>query len=130
MTDSTDTLRLYGLTLLRVVVGAVFIAHGVQKLIFMGIPNVAGFLGQLGVPQPNIAAIVLTVAESLGGVSLVLGAFTRYAAFVLAFDMAILLVHSKNGFFLPDGFEYAMVLLGANLCLVLSGGGALEVAGS
>jgi len=125
----SETLRSWGLALLRVVIGIVFVAHGGQKLFVMGFHNVAGFLQSLGVPQPNVAAVVLTMAEGLGGLCLILGILTRYAAFVLAFDMAmaIVLVHGKNGFFLPDGFEFAMMLLGANLCLVLAGGGALEL---
>jgi len=128
MSTGAETLRAWGLTLLRVVVGSVFVMHGGQKLLVMGLQNVAGFLESLGVPQPYGAAVVLTVVECLGGLALIFGLFTRYAAFVLAFDMAmaIVLVHAKNGFFMPDGFEYPMVLLAANLSLVLSGGGALE----
>jgi len=124
----SSDLRSWGITVLRVVVGAVFVAHGVQKL-FMGFHNVAGFLYQLGIPYPNIAAVILTVAEFFGGIAMILGLFTRYIAVALAFDMAVAIVtfHIHNGFFMPDGIEYPMVLLAANLTLIFAGGGALEL---
>jgi len=111
-----------------VVVGAVFVAHGVQKL-FMGFTNLGDYLMSVGIPYPTIAAVVLTLAELLGGIAMILGVLTRYVAVMLAFDMtvAIITVHWKNGFFMPNGFEYAMVLLAANIFLVLSGGGAVEL---
>ena len=51
----------WGLTVLRVVVGAVFLMHGCQKLFVWGFHGVAGFLGPLGVPAPAAAAVVLTL---------------------------------------------------------------------
>jgi len=121
-------LRSWGTTLLRVVVGGVFVAHGVQKL-FMGFQNVAGFLNQLGIPYPTVCAILLTVAEFFGGMAMVFGVLTRYVAVILAFDMAVAIItfHIHNGFFMPDGMEYPIVLLAANLSFVLSGGGAVEL---
>lgn len=129
MNNGTDLLRSWGITLLRVTVGAVFVAHGGQKF-FMGFQNVAGFLGGLGIPQPTATAILLTAVEFFGGLALVLGILTRYVAIMLAFDMAvaILMVHWHNGFFMTqNGIEFAMVLLVANLTLILSGGGSAEL---
>lgn len=121
-------LRSWATALLRVVVGVVFVMHGGQKL-FMGFSAVAGYLSQLGIPYPDVSAIVLTVAEFLGGIAMVLGILTRYVAIILAFDMAVALItfHIHNGFFMPSGVEYPMVLLTANLTFILSGGGALEL---
>ncbi len=121
----------WGLLLLRLAVGAVFVMHGGQKIIVMGPRGVAGFLGQLGFPLPVVAAIVLMSVEFLGGLALILGIFTRYAAVLLAIVMAVAisLVHLKNGFFLPHGFEYPLTLLAANLALLLSGPGALALGG-
>ncbi len=95
----------------------------------MGFSQVAGFLSQLNIPYPEISAIVLTVAELLGGIALILGILTRYVAIVLAFDMAVAIItfHMHNGFFMPTGVEFPMVLLTANLTFVLGGGGALEL---
>jgi putative oxidoreductase len=121
----------WGLTVLRVVVGAVFVIHGCQKLFILGFQGVAGFLGSLGVPAPAVAAVVLTLVEFVGGALLVLGLLTRWAAWLLAIDMvgAILLVHLKKGFFNPQGFEYPLTLLAANIAIALAGAGAASVDG-
>ena len=121
-------LRSWGLTLLRLVVGVIFIMHGWQKL-SMGFHNVAGFLGALGIPLPTLAAVVLTIVELLGGIALILGVLTRYVAALLAIDMlvALILVHIKGGFFVPNGVEFPLLLLVANLNLILAGPGALSV---
>jgi|SRR5271170_4426529 putative oxidoreductase len=128
MNSGTDLLRSWGITLLRVVVGVVFVAHGGQKF-FMGFHQVAEFLGGYEIPEPNVAAIVLTAVEFFGGLALIGGILTRYVAIMLAFDMAvaILMVHWRNGFFIPNGIEYPMVLLVTNLTLVLAGGGEAEL---
>src|SRR5215475_11468550 len=79
MSNSSDVLRSWGLTLLRVAVGVIFVAHGGQKF-FMGFSNVAGFLGGIGIPYPTGAAILLTAVEFLGGLALIGGVLTRYVA--------------------------------------------------
>ena len=121
----------WGITVLRITVGIVFLAHGGQKLFVVGFDNVAGFMGKIGVPAPMLAAIVVSLVEFLGGVALVVGAFTRWAAVPLAITMlvAIMTVHLKAGFFLPAGYEFALTLLSANVALVLLGSGEASVDG-
>ncbi len=124
------TNRAWGLTVLRVVVGIVFAVHGGQKVFFMGMNGVAGFLGSLGIPAPAVAAVVLMAVEFLGGIALILGVVTRWAALLLAIDMlvAILLVHLKRGFFAhTGGYEFALTLLAACVALALAGPGAAAV---
>lgn len=128
-TGGLDARQGWGVAFLRVVVGIVFLAHGGQKLFVFGMAGVAGFMGQVGIPVPMLAAIVVTAVEFLGGLALVLGLFTRWAAIPLAIDMlvAILVVHLKAGFFLPNGYEFAFTLLGAALALALLGSGEASV---
>ena len=121
----------WGITVLRITVGIVFLAHGGQKLFVFGFDNVAGFMGKIGVPAPMLAAIVVSLVEFLGGAALVVGAFTRWAAAPLAITMlvAITTVHLKAGFFLPAGYEFALTLFSANMALVLLGSGEASVDG-
>ena len=118
-----------GLTILRVIIGIVFIAHGAQKLFVFGIHGVVGGFSQMGVPLPSITAPLVAIVEFVGGIALVLGLFTRIAALLLAIDMlgAIVLVHFKGGFFLPAGYEFALTLLAANIALAVSGPGDYAV---
>jgi len=129
--NALTRLQGWGITVLRVVVGMVFLVHGGQKLFVFGFGGVAAFLGQVGIPAPGLAAVILTAVESLGGLALLLGLFTRWAAIPLAIVMlvAILTVHLKAGFFLPDGYEFALTLLGANVALALLGSGEASVDG-
>ena len=69
-----------GIALLRIMVGLVLMAHGIQKLLAFGIAGTAGFLGHAGIPFPMVSAVLLIGAESLGGLALILGLFTRPAA--------------------------------------------------
>jgi putative oxidoreductase len=122
-----------GITVLRVVVGIVFLAHGWQKLFGFGFHGVAGFFAGAGIPLPFVSGVIVTLVEFIGGAALVLGLLTRWAAALNAFDMlvAILLVHMKNGFFDQNhGVEFPLTLLAACIALTMLGPGSLSVDGA
>jgi putative oxidoreductase len=119
----------FGLTLLRAMVGIVFVAHGYQKFFVWGIGGVTGAFAQMGIPAPHVSAYLAASAEFFGGLFLLLGLLTRLAAIPVAITMivAILQVHLKGGFFAPQGVEYPLTLLVANIALIVAGGGALAL---
>ena len=127
-----DGVRGWGLTIIRVVVGIVFLVHGLQKLLVVGFGGVAEFLGALGVPAPGLFAVIVTLVEALGGLALIVGLLTRLAAILLAVDMlvAILTVHLPNGFFASDfGYEFPLVLLASCVALAVTGAGEAALDG-
>src|SRR5204862_3142394 len=117
------------LTLLRVVLGSIFIAHGAQKLFMFGLAGVAGAFAHMGVPAANIMGPFIAFLEFFGGIAVVLGLLTRLASLGLAADMigAIVLVHLKAGFFNPGGIEFPLTLLAISLALVTAGSGRFSL---
>jgi len=119
-----------GLLVLRLVTGAIFAGHGVQKLFgWFGGPGLRGFAGMLEqakVRHNRFWAVVVALVETLGGLLLMAGLLTPFAAAALAVDMlvAIALVHWRNGFWITKGgAEYALSLLVASAIFGLTRGG-------
>ena len=134
-------MRSFGPAALRLCVGAVFFAHGAQKLFGLwggpGLQGTADLVASLGFPFPMPLAALLGVTEFAGGLLLIAGGATMWVALALLVDMGVAVwkVHYPNGFFLNwtinpgqgHGVEYNLVLIGALLCLMLAGPGALSV---
>ena len=120
----------WGIALLRVVTGIIFLMHGQQKLFEFGIGGVSGMMTGLGVPAPGFMAIVVTLVELVGGIALIVGAFTRIAALLVAIDVlvAFFLVHLPNGFFATNGgVELVLMLATVGVTLILTGPGAMAL---
>ncbi|CAN5916795.1 DoxX family protein [soil metagenome] len=129
---STPRHQAIGVAILRVVTGIVFAAHGYQKLFVYGMVGVQGAFTKMGAPMPTITGPLVALLEFFGGLALIIGLLTRLAAIGLAIDMlgAILIVHLASGFFLPAGYEFALLLMAASLTVAVAGPGAFSVDGS
>jgi putative oxidoreductase len=127
--ETTDRLKDYGIAAMRVMVGVVFLAHGLMKLTALGVGGTAGFFAAQGIPLPYLSAVLAIGTETLGGLALIVGLGTRLVAAPLAFTMiiAVTMVHLSGGFFLPNGFEYALTMLVASVSLGLTGSGAFAL---
>jgi putative oxidoreductase len=129
LTAATPRQLSVGIAIVRVVTGIIMFAHGYQKVFTNGIDGVTGFFTQLGIPLPGLAAPLVAFLELAGGVALVLGLLTRLVALGFVFDMlgAIFFVHLENGFFLPGGIEFVLLLAAASLAFVIAGAGAFSL---
>ena len=126
-------------SILRVGLGAVFFAHGAQKMLgWFGGFGYAGtmnfFTGMMHIPAP--LAFLAIAAEFFGGLGLILGFLTRIAAFGIGVNMlvAIMTVHRDFGFFMNwtgtqkgEGFEFHLLVVAMVAFLMIRGAGAFSV---
>jgi putative oxidoreductase len=127
MNKSTSTTT--ALTILRVIAGFLFAAHGWQKFNEFTIAGTQASFAQMGVPGASIVAPVAAALELVGGIALILGLLTRVFATLLAVDMlgALFLVHAPAGVFVDNGgYELVLLFAGAALALALAGAGKLS----
>jgi len=125
--------------ILRLTLGAVFFAHGAQKMLGwfggFGFAGTMGFFtGMAHIPAP--LAFLAIAAEFFGGIGLILGFLTRIAAFGIGVNMlvAIMTVHLPFGFFMNwtgtqkgEGFEFHLLVLAIVVFLMIRGAGAFSV---
>ncbi|WP_115788303.1 DoxX family protein [Arthrobacter silvisoli] len=125
-----STLTNTALTVLRVIVGFIFAAHGWQKFNEFTIAGTQAAFTQMGVPGASVVAPIVAGLELAGGVALIAGLLTRVFAALLAVDMlgALVLVHAPAGVFVANGgYELVLALGGGALAVALAGAGRLSV---
>ncbi len=122
MNSMPPTPRSYGLALLRVALGVMWVAHALLKPLVFGMAGTAQYLDSVGLP--GVFAWPLFLVELFGGLALVLGLFARQVALLLAPVMAVAAwVHTSPG----GGWEYPVFLTLALVVLWLSGDGAFAL---
>lgn len=116
-----------GITVLRVSLGAMWIAHALLKWLVFTLPGTAQYFQTIGFA--GVLAYPVFVAELLGGITLVLGVYARQVALGLVPVMAVAAwVHWPNGWLHTSaggGWEYPVFLIASSIALWLLGDGAL-----
>lgn len=116
----------FGPLLLRLGLGAIFVAHAWGKIFVFGLDGTASFFAAHGLP--SWAALPVILIELLGGVGLMLGVATRIVALALVPVMLGALVpHIGNGWMFTNpggGWEYVAFLIVALLAQASLGSGA------
>ena len=110
---------------LRATIGVIFIVHGSGKF---G-PGFIGFLtGPLGLPAE--LQIPIALAETIGGILLIVGVLSRISASVLSIIMlgAIFHVKGASNFTGEGAYEYDLLLLAACLVIIVAGPGRISIA--
>src|SRR5258708_32963513 len=127
------------ITILRLVLGVIFFAHGAQKMLGWfggyGFTCTMGFFtGAMHIPA--VFAFLAIAAEFFGGLGLIIGLLTRIASFGIFCNMivAVTMVHGRFGFFMNwtgtqkgEGYEYHLLILAATAFLMIRGAGAASV---
>lgn len=120
----------WGIALLRIVTGVIFVYHGTSKLFGPqpGIKGFSGWLRSMGVPLAGLFGIIVPLLEFFGGIGLILGFLTQWFALFLAIIIlvATYLKMTKMGkkFSGDGGWEFDLLLVAATVLLLVTGSGA------
>lgn len=103
-----------GLLLARVLLGAVLIVHGGQKIFVNGVDGTGAFFESVGVPAAQAAAAFAGAVELVGGILLVLGLLTQAVAVLVVVVMvgAYAYVHKAAGIYAADGGWELVAVIG------------------
>lgn len=121
-----DRLQPLALLLMRLALGAIMVAHGYHK-VFGGLHHHAQMVAGLGLPA--WLGYVSAFVELLGGLLILVGFFTRAAAFALCVELVVAIwkVHLHNGLVGPTGFEFPLAVATLAFALIFFGGGPIAV---
>ena len=112
----------------RVLLSIIFIMAGVSKL--GSVAGTAGYMASMGIPLPGLTVWLVIALETLGGLAILLGFFTRYAAWALA---AFCVASGYLGHFQPEdqmqmtSFMKNLAMAGGFLALAAAGAGSFSI---
>ncbi len=117
-----ETWRPYILSILRIVVGLLFLQHGLSKVFNFPAPS----------PVPSLSGLMILAAflETIGALLFVVGAYTRIVALILSGEMAFayFMAHAPRSFYpVVNGGELAVIYCFIFLYFAFAGGGPLSV---
>lgn len=119
----------YGIFLLRVALGLMWISHALMKYFVFTVPGFAGYLGSLGMPGFLAGPVIL--AELVGGILIIAGFYARHVSLIMIPVMVgAMSAHIGNGwlFSVPGGgWEYPLYLIVTSFALWLLGDGAFAI---
>ncbi|MFG1410419.1 MAG: hypothetical protein B7Y12_21275 [Rhizobiales bacterium 24-66-13] len=119
----------YGLFLLRVALGAMWVSHALIKYFVFTVPGFAGYLANVG--MPGFLAVPVIGVELIGGLLIIAGVYARPVALLLIPVMlGALSVHVGNGFLFSSaggGWEYPAFLVIVSVVVALAGEGAFAL---
>lgn len=125
MTKWLNGLQPFAALLMRLALGASMIFHGYSKVVPHGaLDHHAHYVASLGLPY--WLGYVSALTEFAGGILLVLGLLTRFAAFLISINMlvALITVNRHHGY---SGSEYSLALFVIAAMLVFYGAGTLAL---
>jgi uncharacterized membrane protein YphA (DoxX/SURF4 family) len=126
ITRTTTSTAEVGLLILRIGVGAALVQAGLIKALDFG--ATAGFMEAGGWRLPTIGALMVTIAETLGGIGLILGVLTPLAACAVAGAMICAwAVNVSQGAFWSEPFNVPFLLFLGATTLLFTGAGAYSV---
>jgi putative oxidoreductase len=117
----------------RILIAAIFVQSGFGKL--SDLAGTAAYLGSLGVPAASVVAPISGIAEFAGGLAIVLGIGTRYAALILiAFTIGATLLAHRFWAVPPAEAQNQMIhfsknvaIIGGFLFVFVTGGGRFSL---
>jgi uncharacterized membrane protein YphA (DoxX/SURF4 family) len=97
----------WGLLLLRILVGWVFLSEGIQKFLFP-VALGAGRFAKIGIPTPQFTGPFVGIVEIVCGILILVGFFTTLASVPLLINISDAIVTTKFPMFMKQGFWAAM----------------------
>jgi putative oxidoreductase len=125
-----DSMKPIAETFVRIVVGIMFLMHVMGKFNAGPAGVAANVMAKNGLEPAILWAYVIIFLESVGGVCLIIGLFTRFFAAALAIEMlvALLVVHLPKGYAASGGgYEYVLLIGAACFLIAIRGGGPYSV---
>jgi putative oxidoreductase len=117
----------------RLLLAALFLPAGISKI--GGFEGTVGYIASVGLPLPSLGAAIALVVEVLGGLALIVGLGTRWAALVLALFTLVASVFFHNFWAMPADQQFMQQLMfmknigivGGLLALTAWGAGAFSL---